>query len=89
MEDKRINEIEEIENTEVDEATNGFESGAMLAGAIGGFLAYAAISGAKKLKVIIEEKLAAKKLAKADKTVIEVDCEPVNDEDSTEKKTKK
>ena len=61
----------------------------MLAGAIGGFLAYAAISGAKKLKVIIEEKLAAKKLAKADKTVIEVDCEPVNDEDSTEKKTKK
>ena len=62
MEDKRMNEIEEIEATEVDETQDSSNAGALLAGVIGGFIAYAVIGGAKKLRVIIEEKVAAKKL---------------------------
>ena len=63
MEDKRMNEIEEIEATEVDETQDSSNAGALLAGVIGGFIAYAVIGGAKKLRVIIEEKVAAKKLS--------------------------
>jgi hypothetical protein len=79
MEDKRMNEIEEIEATEVDETQDSSNAGALLAGVIGGFIAYAVIGGAKKLRVIIEEKVAAKKLAEADKA--EIDSA---DEDSEE-----
>lgn len=69
MEDKRMNEIES-------------NAGALLAGVIGGFIAYAVIGGAKKLRVIIEEKVAAKKLAEAAKTdKAEIDSA---DEDSEE-----
>ena len=53
MEDKRMNEIEEIEATEVDETQDSSNAGALLAGVIGGFIAYAVIGGAKKLRVII------------------------------------
>lgn len=82
MEDKRMNEIEEIEATEVDETQDSSNAGALLAGVIGGFIAYAVIGGAKKLRVIIEEKIAAKKLAEAAKTdKAEIDSE---DEDSEE-----
>lgn len=57
-------------------------AGALLAGVIGGFIAYAVIGGAKKLRVIIEEKVAAKKLAEAAKTdKAEIDSA---DEDSEE-----
>jgi hypothetical protein len=79
MEDKRMNEIEEIEATEVDETQDSSNAGALLAGVIGGFIAYAVIGGAKKLRVIIEEKIAAKKLAEAAKA--EIDSA---DEDSEE-----
>mgnify|MGYP001105752406 CR=1 FL=1 len=88
MEDKRMNEIEEIEATEVDETQDSSNAGALLAGVIGGFIAYAVIGGAKKLRaidrarVIIEEKVAAKKLAEAAKTdKAEIDSA---DEDSEE-----
>ena len=37
MEDKRMNEIEEIEATEVDETQDSSNAGALLAGVIGGF----------------------------------------------------
>ena len=50
MEDKRMNEIEEIEATEVDETQDSSNAGALLAGVIGGFIAYAVIGGAKKLR---------------------------------------
>ena len=84
MEDKRMNEIEEIEATEVDETQDSSNAGALLAGVIGGFIAYAVIGGAKKLRVIIEEKVAAKKLAEAAKTdKAEIDSA---DEDSEESK---
>ena len=82
MEDKKMNEIEEIEATEVDKTQDSSNAGALLAGVIGGFIAYAVIGGAKKLWVIIEEKVAAKKLAEAAKTdKAEIDSA---DEDSEE-----
>lgn len=83
MEDKRMNEIEEIEATEVDETQDSSNADVLLAGGvIGGFIAYAVIDGAKKLRVIIEEKVAAKKLAEAAKTdKAEIDSA---DEDSEE-----
>lgn len=85
MEDKRMNEVEEIETvTEVEEAEGGSNAGAILAGVIGGFIAYAVIGGAKKLRVIVEEKIAAKKLADANKndTVVDVDYKDASEEDS-------
>lgn len=60
MEDKKMNEIEEIEATEVDEAQDSSDACALLAGVIGGFIACAVIGGAKRLLVIVEEKVAAK-----------------------------
>ena len=48
MEDKRMNEIEEIEATEVDETQDSSNAGALLAGVIGGFIAYAVIGGSKR-----------------------------------------
>lgn len=39
MEDKRMNEIEEIEATEVDETQDSSNAGALLTGVIGGFIA--------------------------------------------------
>ena len=70
------------ESVEVDEAVDSGNAGALVAGIVGGFLAYAVIGGAKKLRVIIEEKVAAKKLAEAAKTdKAEIDSA---DEDSEE-----
>lgn len=85
MEDKRMNEVEEIETiTEVEETEDSSNAGALLAGVIGGFIAYAVIGGAKKLRVIVEEKIAAKKLADANKNavVVDTDYEDASEEDS-------
>lgn len=85
MEDKRMNEVEEIETiTEVEETEDSSNAGALLAGVIGGFIAYAVIGGAKKLRVIVEEKIAAKKLADANKNgvVVDADYEDASEEDS-------
>jgi hypothetical protein len=82
MENKNWYETEENEATEANETQDSSNAGAMLAGVIGGFIAYAMIGGAKKLRVIIGEKVAAKKLAKAaESNVIVLDP---NEEDSTE-----
>ena len=46
----RVNDIEEVETTtEVEESMEDSGSGALVAGIIGGFLAYAMIGGVKKL----------------------------------------
>ena len=64
-ENVRANEVEEIETeTEVVE-TSDSNAGALLMGFIGGCIAYAVIGGVKKLRVIAEQKWAAKKLAEA------------------------
>ena len=64
MEDKKMNEIEEIEATEVDETQDSSNAGALLAGVIGGFIAYAVIGGAKKLWGFAGAKLAERKAAR-------------------------
>lgn len=50
MEDKRMNEIEEIEATEVDETQDSSNAGALLAGVIGGFIAYQNVEACKIAK---------------------------------------
>ena len=79
----RVMENEVMDETvEVDEAVDSGNAGALVAGIVGGFLAYAVIGGAKKLRVIIEEKVAAKKLAEAAKPA-KADLDSA-DEDSEE-----
>lgn len=86
----RANEIEaiepevdtEVENEEVYESSNG---GGIVAGIVGGFLAYAAISGAKKLATFVAAKLAERKRRAKDKNG-EADSEltEVTDEEQTD-----
>lgn len=76
MEDNNTNivEFEETNNSpEEIEETNACESssGGVIAGVVGGFIAYVVIDGAKKLWSFIAEKRAEKKRAK----VIVVDAE--------------
>lgn len=64
MEDNtvNVNEIEEIErDNEIEEVSESSGGGSFVAGMIGGFLAYAAISGAKKLWTYAAAKLAERK----------------------------
>lgn len=59
-------EVEELEpENEVEEVSENSSAGALFAGIVGGFIAYAAICGAKKLKAFIDEKRAARKAAEA------------------------
>jgi len=79
----RTNEIEEygqpeIEVEEAPEESSG--SGAFVAGIVGGFLAYAAIGGVKKLVAFAQTKLADRKQKEQAKTVIEADYTEVPDE---------
>ena len=83
MEDNTVmNEIEEIQN--VDEVAAAQEessnSGAFVAGVIGGFLAYAFVSGAKKLAGIVGTKLEERKLKKQAATATIVEAEIVGEE---------
>lgn len=85
----RTNEIEEYEQPEVEaeeapEESSG--SGAFVAGIVGGFLAYAAIGGAKKLAAFVQTKLAERKQKENAKTVIDADYKEISDdqEDSEE-----
>lgn len=88
----RVNEIEELEpETEVDEATESSNGGAFIAGIVGGFLAYAAIGGAKKLATFVqlkwaERKQKAAKKAMEDGEVIEVgDAQYDSSEETSDK----
>lgn len=70
----RANEIEEIEAIEVEEASESSNSGSLIAGIVGGFLAYAMIGGAKKLKAFIDKKRAEKNTDAADEEVVIVEA---------------
>lgn len=71
-ENMKANEVVENEaETEVVE-TSDSNVGALLMGFIGGCIAYAVIGGVKKLRVIAEEKWAAKKMAEAAPKPVEV-----------------
>ena len=79
----RTNEIEEYEQPEIEveeapEESSG--SGAFVAGIVGGFLAYAAIGGVKKLVAFAQTKWADRKQKEQAKTVIEADYTEVPDE---------
>ena len=89
----RANEVEENEiDAEVMETSDSSNASALLMGFIGGCIAYAVIGGVQKLRVIAEQKWAAKKLEEAQKAkpVETVPPEPVEapqksgDEDETE-----
>ena len=70
----KVPEFEEIETTtEVEEASESSNTGSLLAGIVGGFLAYAMIGGAKKLKTFIIEKRNQKnaEIVDAAETVVE------------------
>lgn len=80
----KVNEIEEYEQPEIEveealEESSG--SGAFVAGIVGGFLAYAAIGGVKKLVTLAQMKLAERKQKKErPKPTIEAESEDVADE---------
>ena len=79
----RTNEIEEYEQPEVEveeasEESSG--SGALVAGIVGGFLAYAAIGGVKKLVAFAQTKWAERKQKEKTKTVIDAEYTTVPDE---------
>lgn len=86
----RTNEIEEYEQPEVEveeapEESSG--SGAIVAGIVGGFLAYAVIGGVKKLAAIAQTKWAERKQREAaKKTVVDAEYTEIPDkrEDSEE-----
>lgn len=67
----RVDEIEEVETevdneVEVEEVPESSNGGGIVAGIVGGFLAYAAISGAKKLAAFVVRKLAERKMRKTE-----------------------
>ena len=73
----KTNEIEEYEQPEIEveeapEESSG--SGAFVAGIVGGFLAYAAIGGVKKLVAFAQTKWAERKQKEQSETVIDAAC---------------
>ena len=75
----RTNEIEEYEQPEIEvEVEEAFEedpgSGAIVAGIVGGLLAFAAIGGVKKLAAFAQAKWAERKQKEQSKTVIDAAC---------------
>lgn len=84
-------EIEEIENVEEDvvetpEETEKNGNGALVSGIIGGILAYAAISGGRKLFKYARAKRRERKLAKkeAKDDIVDVEYAEVENEDESE-----
>nr|DAE18097.1 MAG TPA: protein tyrosine kinase [Siphoviridae sp. ctEBu1] len=87
----RVMENEELDEvTEVDEAVESGNAGALVAGVVGGFLAYAMIGGVKKLWGFVGTKLAERKAAEKAKTeVVDAEYTEVVAEDSDEEDSEK
>ena len=87
----RVMENEELDEvTEVDVAVEGGNAGALVAGVVGGFLAYAMIGGVKKLWGFVGTKLAERKAAEKAKTeVVDAEYTEVVAEDSDEEDSEK
>lgn len=76
-------ELEEV--TEVEEASESGNAGALVAGVVGGLLAYAAIGGVKKLWGFVGTKLAKRKSTeKAEADVVDAEYIEADAEDSEE-----
>lgn len=83
----RVMENEELDEVaEVDEAAESGNTGALVAGVVGGFLAYAMIGGVKKLWGFVGTKLAAEK---AKTEVVDAEYTEVAAEDSDEEDSEK
>lgn len=83
----RVMENEELDEvTEVDEAVESGNAGALVAGVVGGFLAYAMIGGVKKLWGFVGTKLAERK---AKTEVVDAEYTEVAAEDSDEEDSEK
>lgn len=83
MEDNtvKMNEIEEIRPVdEINEVSEDSNAGAFVAGIVGGFLAYAVVSGGKKLAAFIGSKLEARKHKEPKDGVIDVEFTDVEAE---------
>lgn len=88
----KVMENEDIEEiTEVEEATEGGNAGALVAGVVGGFLAYAMIGGVKKLWGLVGTRLAGRKAAELYKkaNVVDADYTGIAAEDSDEEDPEK
>ena len=89
----RVMENEEFDEVaEVDEAAESGNAGALVAGVVGGFLAYAMIGGVKKLWGFVGTKLAERKAArKAGTDAVDVEYADVEEtaEDSDEGNSEK
>lgn len=74
-------EVEELEpENEAEEVSENSSAGALFAGIVGGFLAYAAICGAKKLTAFIVEKRAARKAAETAQAGMDAEIDNGEDE---------
>ncbi len=84
MEDMNVIENEETEEViEADAASDSGNSGALVAGIVGGFIACAIIGGAKKLLTFIEKKWAMKKAAESeDGTVADAEFTVIEEEET-------
>lgn len=82
----RTNEIEEYEQPEIEVEEESSGSGAFVAGIVGGFLAYAAIGGVKKLVAFAQTKWAERKQKEQAKIVVDAEYTEIPDkrEDSEE-----
>ena len=87
----KVMENEDLEEiTEVDEAAESGNAGALVAGVVGGFLAYAMIGGVKKLWGFVGTKLAERKAVTQTKTeVVDADYTDIAAEGSDEEDPEK
>lgn len=79
----KVMENEELEDiTEAEEAEESGSAGALVAGVVGGFLAYAMIGGVRRLWGFVGAKLAERKAEVVDAECTEVAAEDSDEEDS-------
>jgi len=88
-ENMQLNEIEEVEDIEeAEEAAERSNAGALAAGIAGGFLAFAMIGGAKKLKGFIGRKITERRQARENQAdEAKDDIEIVEEQTGSEKET--
>lgn len=87
----RVMENEEIEDVaEVEETADSGNAGALVAGAVGGFLAYAMIGGVKKLWGFVGAKLAERKAVEKIKAeAVDAEYADINEAEDSDEETEK
>lgn len=76
----KVDEFEGFEQIETEEAPESSNSGAFVAGIVGGLLAYAVIGGVKKLAAFAQTKWAGWRSKSETKAVVDVAFTEVSDE---------